>query len=186
MRTCISVASALSPFVVVVLTLQGPGCTGTRPADQVSSPQPCTDPYLQHLLGSWHIERAIRGEIVTNSMDVVPILDGKFVRIHMQSTTQGQPYEAVVLVGHNDPTDEYVAYWCDSFGAEYSAEGRGKRVDNTLEFTFRYPNGPFFNTWTFDPEHDRWTFVGESGASDGTRRLFARDGVTRAPKRQDR
>lgn len=179
----VSVTGAVSTLLLVVLTLLDSGCAGTRPADEVSSPQPCADSYLQHLLGSWHIERAIRGEIVTNSMDVVPILDGKFVRIHMLSTTQGQPYEAVVLVGHDDSAGDYIAYWCDSFGAEYSAQGRGKRVGNALELIFHYPSGPFFNTWTFDPDHDLWTMVGESGASDGTRRLFARDVVTRDPKR---
>lgn len=160
-----------------------PGCGISQRTPDSSLAAGCDDPYLRHLLGDWSIERAIRGEVVGNSMDVSPILGGSFVRIHMQSTTPGKPYEAVVIVGRENSTGEYVAHWCDSFGAEYSAQGRGKLANNTLELVFHYPSGPFFNTWTFDPINDQWTFVGESGSSDGSRKLFARDRVTRAKAR---
>ena len=178
-----SLARAFGAILSAVLIAWNPGCgVGQRAPDSAAAVR-CDDPYLRHLLGEWSIERMIRGEIVGNSMDVSPILGGSFVRIHMQSTTVGKPYEAVVIVGRDSSTGEYVAHWCDSFGAEYSAQGRGRLDNNTLEFVFHYPSGPFFNTWTFDPVNDQWTFVGESGSPDGSRKLFARDRVTRAKGR---
>lgn len=153
-----------------------PGCAARAP---IAGEATCEDPYLRNLLGTWTIDREIRGERVTNSMEATPILGGKFVRLHMRSTTPGRPYEAVVTVGRKGSTDEYVAYWCDSFGAEYSEAGRGTRVGGRIEFLFAYPSGPFHNTWTYDESSDQWSFVGESGGPDGSRTPFARDTVRR-------
>ncbi len=137
------------------------------------------DPYLRSLVGEWDIERSIRGKVVGNRMTVTPVLGGAFVELHMESTTEGEPYEAVVLVGFDATERRYVAHWCDSFGPGYSAVGKGTREGQRLELVFDYPSGPFFNTWVFDPAADGWTFTGESGSPDGSRSLFARDVVRR-------
>lgn len=151
------------------------GCQTSASSVADALPQACSDPYLRHLVGGWDIQRSIRAKVVGNHLDVEPVLGGAFVRLHMQSTTPTDPYEAIVLVGYDAERGEYVAHWCDSFGPGMSAVGRGKREGERLELRFEYPNGPFFNTWVRVPETDEWTFTGESGSADGSRRLFARD-----------
>jgi hypothetical protein len=154
------------------------GCASTGKATGQLRPA-AQDPYLGSLVGEWSIERSIRGKVVGNHMSAEPILGGGFVRMHMTSTTPDEPYEAIVLVGFDPASGEYLAHWCDSFGPGYAAVGRGRREGARLELRFDYASGPFFNTWEFDAAHDRWSFVGESGAPDGSRSLFARDVVTR-------
>lgn len=160
-----------------------PGCQASAPSHAGVPAPACSDPYLSHLVGEWDIQRSIRGKVVGNRLEVEPILDGAFIRLHMQSTTPTDPYEAIVLVGFDVERGEYVAHWCDSFGPGMSAVGRGKRVGERLELRFDYPSGPFYNTWVRLPETGEWTFTGESGSADGSRRLFARDVVKRRSTR---
>lgn len=172
--------SLLHCFAVTAIACAGlVACAGGPPQAPSTAAVSTSDEYLRCLVGEWDITRSIRGKVVGNHMVVAPVLDGNFVQLHMTSTTLSDPYEAIVLVGARSDTREYVAYWCDSFGPEYSAVGRGVRVGDRLELRFEYPDGPFFNTWVHDPGADSWTFTGENSAADGSRRLFARDVVTR-------
>lgn len=169
----------LRPFLALVPTLALAACAGHAPRHvPVANAQAARDPYLAALVGDWHIQRTFADKTVPSSMDVRPVLDGEFIRLHMTSLDPRDPYEAIVLVGFDADSAEYVAHWCDSFGPAYSAVGRGKRSANTLELRFDYPTGPFFNTWVHDPAADTWTFTGESANADGTRSFFARDWVT--------
>ncbi len=164
-------------------------CAATSPHDSPAALSPhhasitASDPYLQALVGDWHIHRTFADKVVANEMDVRPVLEGSFIQLHMISPDPNDPYEAIVLVGFDADAAEYVAHWCDSFGPAYSTVGRGKRVANTVEFRFEYPSGPFFNTWVHDPAADSWTFTGESQRPDATRSFFAKDLVTRRPHR---
>ncbi|MEI7656685.1 MAG: hypothetical protein WCK33_01320 [Phycisphaerae bacterium] len=165
----------------LLATIAAPGCASREPFCKVYPPE-VADPLLRSMMGTWHIDRSIRGEHVTNDMRVESVVDGAFIRMHMWSTTAGRPYQAMVMVGRDEgkagAAGEYVAHWCDSFGAGASAIGRGTRTGDSIEFVFDYPDGPFYNTFT-RLDADRWTFKGESGRPDGTRSLFASDVVTR-------
>lgn len=165
---------SLALFALSALAGCADARTAHRPATEVAA-----DSYLRSLVGEWDIERSIRGKIVANRMTATPVLGGAFVELHMESTTAGEPYEAIVLVGFDAAERRYVAHWCDSFGPGYSAVGKGTRDGQRLELVFDYLSGPFFNTWVFDPAADGWTFTGESGSPDGSRSLFARDVVRR-------
>ena len=169
--------------VCVVMTVALQACSGSAAQREPSGTVLAEDAYLRNLVGEWSIERSIRGKVVGNRMSVESALGGAFVRLHMESTTPSDPYEAIVLVGFDTTRGEYVAHWCDSFGPAYSAIGHGKRDGQRLELRFDYPSGPFFNTWEYDPAADRWTFTGESGAASRERTLFARDVVTRVHAR---
>ena len=158
-------------------------CSGTASQREQVRVAVAEDVYLRNLVGEWTIERSIRGKVVGNRMSVEPALGGGFVRLHMESTTPSDPYEAIVLVGFDATRGEYVAHWCDSFGPAYSAIGHGKRDGQRLELRFEYTSGPFFNTWEYDAAADRWSFTGESGSASGERTLFARDAVTRVQAR---
>ncbi|MFI5460312.1 MAG: hypothetical protein ACHRXM_33260 [Isosphaerales bacterium] len=72
-----------------------------------------------------------------------------------------------------------MAHWCDTYGGKFSAMGYGKRTGETIEFEFSYPDGPFYNTFTWDAKAKEWTFRMENQGKDGRRVLFAEDRLRR-------
>ena len=56
------------------------------------------------------------------------------------------------------------------------ASGVGRRIDDhAIEFEFRYPEGPFLNTFTWDEKSATWTSRMESSDANGRRSLLAED-----------
>lgn len=179
-------ACALSVFSFVFLfssgSTRGPQESPTpRPPLSPKSPRraPLSDAYLDNLVGEWTVTRKIRGLTVTNSMDAKWVLQHQFVQIHMVDSLEPPAYEALVLVGFDAATNKYIAHWCDSFGGQFAGAGSGKRKDNKVEFVFDYAEGPFHNTFTWDPQASTWTFLMQSENPDGTRQLFAEDTLRR-------
>jgi hypothetical protein len=135
------------------------------------------DPFLDNLVGRWDIERKIRGTVIHNSLDVEWVLQHRFVRLHMKDVAEPPKYEAIVLIGFDEAAQRYVAHWTDTFGAQYSAIGYGKRAGDSVEFAFQYPDGPFYNKFTWDAASRTWKMLLENSASDGKRSVFAEDTV---------
>src|SRR5262249_22509724 len=135
--------------------------------------------FLSHLVGKWELTRTIRNTTVHNTVDVRWVLDGKFVQMHMRDTAKPPKYEALVLMGFDAEKQQYVAHWCDTFGPGCWAIGRGEQHGDAIEFRFEYPDGPFFNTFTYDRAADVWTCKLENAKPDGTRKLFAEDRLIR-------
>ena len=137
------------------------------------------DELLDHLAGSWHLDRRIRGMELSNSVTAEWVLNHQFLEVHMKDDRVPAKYEAIVLIGYNAKSRTYVAHWTDTFGGAYSALGEGVRTGNAIEFRFAYDDGPFFNTFNWLPDEDRWVMRLESGLPDGTRRPFATDTLSR-------
>ncbi|MBX7187202.1 MAG: DUF1579 family protein [Vicinamibacteria bacterium] len=148
---------------------EGPEAGGARVA---------AERFLDNLVGEWQISRKIRGTVVHNTLQATWVLRHRFVQLHMRDVKEPSEYEALVLVGYEEKTERFVAYWCDSFGPDYAAPGFGKRRGNAIEFVFNYADGPFHNTFTWDPKGSKWTLLMES-EKDGARVVFAEDTVTR-------
>lgn len=155
----------------------------------VSTPAATTDPpskpglqdeFLQNLVGDWTISRRIRDGVETNTLKAEWVLDHEFVELHMKDVKEPPGYEALVLIGYDPAAAEYMAYWCDTFGAQYAGVGRGKKAENSIDFVFQYAEGPFHNTFTWDPGAKGWTFLMQAEQKDGTRRFFAEDTVRKA------
>jgi hypothetical protein len=66
--------------------------------------------------------------------------------------------KAIVTVAYGPEKKQYVAYWLDTFGPAYSAVGWGTRRGDKVEFTFKYDDGPFYNTFSWDGMSHQWTF----------------------------
>ena len=79
----------------------------------------------------------------------------------------------------SDADKKYVAHWCDTYGGKFSAVGHGKRSGDSIEFVFQYPDGPFYNTFTWNAKAKGWTFRMESQGKDSKRVLFAEDTLRR-------
>lgn len=142
---------------------------------------PFADDLLSNLEGDWRLVRQIRGEEVENSVDASWVLNHQFLRVHMKDVKDPPAYEAIVLIGFDDDAHRYVAHWTDTWGGKFSALGRGTRKGTSIEFRFDYPDGPFFNTFTWNAEARTWTFRGENQDAEGKRSLFLLDTLKRTP-----
>jgi hypothetical protein len=137
------------------------------------------DPFLDNLVGSWDVTRRVRGTTVQNTLAAEWVLQHRFVQLHMKDASEPPKYEAIVLIGFDPATRQYVAHWTDTFGGGASALGRGKRVGNSVDFVFEYPDTPFHNTFSWNPDTRGWTMLLEAQAKDGKRAFFAEDTVRR-------
>jgi hypothetical protein len=138
------------------------------------------DDLISKLEGEWLIDRQVRGTTAKNTLSATWVLSHQFLQLHMKDTALPSRYEAIVLIGYIYASAEYVAHWTDTFGGKFSAIGKGKRVGNSIEFRFEYPDGPFFNTFTWNPDLSTWQMRLESQDTQGKRSLFALDTVQRA------
>ena len=50
---------------------------------------------------------------------------------------------------------------------------------HSIVFEFQYPDGPFYNTFTWDAKAKGWTFRMESQSKEGKRVLFVEDTLRR-------
>lgn len=139
------------------------------------------DDLIARLEGRWNLTRAIRGTEVRNTVNAAWVLNHQFLMLEMTDAKQPPAYEAIVLIGYVHATGRYVAHWTDTWGGKFSAIGTGTRTGNSIEFRFDYEDGPFFNTFTWSPAEQRWTFRMENQAADGSRRAFATDTLVRMP-----
>jgi hypothetical protein len=160
-------ACAVGPFPVRAEATAGGPDTGFK------------DALLEKLAGDWRITRRHDGETSQHTLRAEWVLQHQFLQLHMKHAADPPEYEAVVLIGYDPLQKHYVAHWCDTFGGQFSALGTGRRTGDAIEFAFQYPDGPFYNTFTWDPNAKGWTFRGEASGKDGKRVLFAEDTVRR-------
>lgn len=133
------------------------------------------DPFLANLVGRWEISRRIHGTVVHNHLDAHWVLQHRFIVLHMIDAAEPPKYEAIVLMGYDPVHDRYVAHWTDTYGAQSSGVGYGKRNGNAVDFVFAAPEGNFHNTFTWDPAQRAWRSLMESEGKDGKRTFFAED-----------
>lgn len=117
--------------------------------------------FLDNLRGQW---------LLTGQMGAVPLrqrvsarwtLSGKFLWLYFKSETEaGNPtngYEAVYHLGYNQRTGMFMLYLLDTTEVPLDCVvGRGLRAGNRIPFLFEYPEAPFYNTFIWLPEQNRW------------------------------
>lgn len=138
------------------------------------------DELLENLVGEWKLSRQIRGRTVENTVKVDWVLNHQFLRIHMTDVQNPPTYEAIVFVGYDNASERYVVHWLDVFGGRFSETlGYGQRNGNSIKFVFEYPDGPFHNTFTWNPADRSWAFLGEHKNKEGKWTTFAEDKLRR-------
>jgi len=137
------------------------------------------DEFIDNLAGDWKLTRRIRGKEVANTVKAEWVLNHQFLQLHMKDVADPPSYEALVLIGYSHADKQYIAHWCDNYGGKFSAIGYGKRSGDSIEFQFEYPDGPFYNTFTWNAKAKGWTFRMESVEKNGKRALFAEDTLRR-------
>jgi hypothetical protein len=135
---------------------------------------------LKLLDGEWLMKGDVLGKPVTYLLVAGPTLQARFTELHMRDLAEPPQYEARVFLGVDAESSDLIAHWMDSFGARYSIpHGTGRIDGSTLQFTFPYPDGPFRDTFEFDPRNSTWHFRIEAGQPDGSWKHFARYDVRR-------
>jgi hypothetical protein len=130
--------------------------------------QTAADSLLDRLVGHWHLTGTVQGEKAESHLAAERVLQGKFVRLHWTDLGEPSQYEAMVFLGVDSVTSQIVAHWIDVFGPGPSATiGHGAATGNRLVLDFAYPEGPFRDTFTFDPATGGWRFLLETGDGKG-------------------
>ena len=135
---------------------------------------------LSRMVGNWKMTGTVRARPVEYQLEARRTLGGRFVQLHMKDVATPPAYEALVYIGRDSVTSRYVVHWLDIFGAGFSRTlGEGVERGDTLIIDFKYPDGPFRDTFTYDPSQDRWHFLLESGSPTGAWTTFAEYRVQR-------
>jgi hypothetical protein len=129
---------------------------------------PLADDLLDHLAGTWKATGQMQGQPLVHTFQVEWTLNHQFLHLHETDAAAKPAYEAHVYIGFDNMSERYVVHWIDVFGGRYSETlGYGKRTGDTIRFLFEYNDGPFTNTFTWDPSKRAWRFVLESKGKDG-------------------
>src|ERR1051325_497039 len=142
--------------------------------------RPFKDELLDNLVGDWKLTRQMRARTVQNTVRAEWVLNHQFLRIYMKDVATPAQYEAMVFVGYDNASDRYVVHWIDIFGGRFSETlGYGQRDGASIKFIFEYPDGPFHNTFTWNPAEKTWTFLMEHKNKEGKWTTFATDTMRR-------
>jgi len=138
------------------------------------------DDLLDNLAGKWSLTREIRGKTQQNTVEAEWLLNHQFLRIHMKDVATPPAYEAMIFIGYDNASERYVAHWIDIYGGRTSETlGYGKRNGNAIAFNFEYPDGPFHNTFAWDPSNKQWICRMENKDAAGNWKPFATDTLRR-------
>src|SRR5215475_4092378 len=138
------------------------------------------DELLDNLVGDWKLTRKMRAQSVENRVKAEWALNHQFLLVHIRDVASPPNYEAMVFIGYDNTSERYVAHWIDVFGGRFSETlGYGKRSGNTIQFIFECPDGPFHNTFTWNPESRTWVFLMEQKDQTGKWKVFAEDKLAR-------
>lgn len=122
------------------------------------NPKRFDDPLLEKLAGQWTLTGKIGERPVENNFTAQWVLNHQFLELNFADVATPPTYFAKVSIGYDCTTARYVAHWLDSFGGQFSIKGTGEKKEETIEFVFEYPDGPFVNKFIYDSQQDTWHF----------------------------
>ncbi len=164
---------ALCQLLLLILT----AFPQTKPEPLDGPNRPFHDELLDNLQGQWKVTGTIVGHPGNAELDVAWVLNHQFLKIHEKGTSviPGRPqYEAEVYIGYDNTSERYVAHWIDIYGGRICETlGYGTRSGNRIKFIFEYPDGPFHNTFTWNPDAKSWHFLLEQKNDAGKWDTFA-------------
>ena len=166
-------------FKAVIVMLLLASCAGPvvaqNPRDAVFK-----DDLLDNLAGEWRLIRKMQGRITENVVRAEWVLNHQFFRIQMRNVENPPAYEATIFIGWDPMQERYVVHWLDVFGGRSSQTlGYGTRNGNTIKFAFAYPEHPFVNTFSWNPDAKTWNFLMQQKNTNKSWSVFAEDNLSR-------
>lgn len=132
-------------------------------------------PAVFALSGCWQGEGAVMGKPVAIALTAYPIVEGAMFAIDAESHATADPkdrYAAHLLFGDGGKDGAIAGYWADSFGAAYTATGKGAPTAEGFAITYPYPDADFVNQWQRKDGGLVWQITARDKA--GKESLFAR------------
>ena len=102
------------------------------------------------------------------------------MKSHAIRTVRASPgYEAMVFIGWDQASSEYVGAWLDTYGGMgQSTIGRSKRDGDEIHFLFKDKDSVFHTRFVCHPEAGNWEWRMDS-EEKGAKKPFARVKLTR-------
>ena len=164
-------------LMMATLALTMAAFAQTKPEPLDGPNRPFHDELLENLQGKWKVTGTIMGKPRVMDLTAEWVLNHQFlfVRERDAAAIEGkQAYEALIYIGYDNTSERYVVHWIDIFGGRFSETlGYGTRSGNSIEFVFEYPDGPFHNTFAWNPETKTWRFLLEQKNAEGKWTMFA-------------
>jgi Protein of unknown function (DUF1579) len=164
-------------LLLVLFSLTIVAVPQTKPEPLDGPNRPFHDELLDNLQGKWKIYGIIMGKPREMELTAEWVLNHQFLFVHEQdaATVEGkQSYDANIYIGYDNASERYVIHWIDIFGGRFSETlGYGTRSGSSIKFVFEYPDGPFHNTFTWNPETKTWRFLLEQKNAEGKWTVFA-------------
>jgi hypothetical protein len=115
-----------------------------RPPSAPGAPVAGDATVLDRLAGTWEMTGTVHGTGVRYSLEVEPVLGGRFLKLHMRDRGEPSKYEAIVFLGRDEKTSHLSAHWLDVFGPGPAATlGTGELRGEAIVLDFPYPDGAF-------------------------------------------
>ena len=140
---------------------------------------------IERLAGSWKLEGKLTTSVAHHDVRADWVFNHQFLRIE-ETTSPDAPaaerrYDAIWYLGDDPVSERYVLHLMDVFGGRFSETlGYGVRDGNDIRFVFEYPDGPFHNTYRWNPQEKTWRWVMEQKNKDGKWVSFADLKLSRA------
>lgn len=139
------------------------------------------DELLDRFTGTWVMTGSIAGDEVVHDLVAEWVLGHHYLRFHEVARGKdddGRPlYEAIVILGWDEPSERYACLWLDSTGGgglTNGVIGYATRKGDTIPFVFDTGDGTaIHNTFAYDREADTWRWAIDN-VRDGTPGQFAR------------
>lgn len=164
-------------LLLLLLALTVAAFSQTKPEPLDGPNRPFHDELLDNLQGKWKVTGTIRGLPREMELTAEWVLNHQFLLVRESDAAAiagKQPYEAQIYIGYDNTSERYVVHWIDIFGGRFSETlGYGTRAGNSIKFVFEYPDGPFHNTFTWNPETKTWRFLLEQKNAEGKWMVFA-------------
>lgn len=142
------------------------------------APANWADGFIEHLAGSWTLTGKVGASDAHHDVRAEWVLNKQFLRIE-EKTSANAPagerrYDSIWYLGYDPVSERYVLHLMDTFGARFSETlGYGVREGNEIKFVFEYPDGPFHNTYRWNPEEKSWQWLMEQKDKNGKWAPFA-------------
>jgi Protein of unknown function (DUF1579) len=145
------------------------------------------DDLVSQLAGNWKIEGKVMGQNAHHDVQADWVLNRQFLRIQEKTAsdapTDERRYDAIWFLGYDAISERYVLHLMDTFGGRFSETlGYGTRDGNQIRFVFEYPDGPFRNTYRWNPEKSTWQWLMEQKDKNGVWGQFADLKLTKVRK----
>lgn len=126
---------------------------------------------LDRLIGCWDAPGEVMGKRVATRVRATWRLGGRYLLLESHGLDPADPYDAAIMIGDHDG-DRLSAWWMDSFGAGYSAAGKGQADKaGTIAIDYAYPDALYANRLTPQGKGWRWTITERK--LDGSEKPFA-------------